>query len=378
MKKSSIMILILVLVSSAFVLLISGCESAQYDSSSFNYELYDNDAVITEYTGEAKRVIVPATIDGYHVFSLGSAFEGNTNVEEIVIEEGITLIGYKAFANCENLRSVSVPSTVQSLGGSAFENSGIRNIVLPEKVTFVGNSCFRGCKSLKYIKAEADEITLDEYSVFNTGIEYMQLKKEPRYYGNTFSEDCPFAYSSLSAFIISIKPLYSFTKFVQPLPAPLKAAVVVLVFFAVIGIIIAVILLVRLILIKTGKDKATIYRKYSSDFYKDIRKDNEKAVSVIYSRPRFFRDNLKYLCALVYFYLFLVGFWVVSDRIFTTGNIILRTLMSLFLMLGIIIAFFVIKRLIQGAKNKYYEKRNRLPKSTIRVRRLGRGHRHDQ
>lgn len=204
MKKSSIMILILVLVSSAFVLLISGCESAQYDSSSFNYELYDNDAVITEYTGEAKRVIVPATIDGYPVFSLGSAFEGNTNVEEIVIEEGITLIGYKAFANCENLRSVSVPSTVQSLGGSAFENSGIRNIVLPEKVTFVGNSCFRGCKSLKYIKAEADEITLDEYSVFNTGIEYMQLKKEPRYYGNTFSEDCPFAYSSLSAFIINV------------------------------------------------------------------------------------------------------------------------------------------------------------------------------
>lgn len=378
MKKKGCIILFLVLVSFMFILLLSSCTDKQFDASSFDYVIEDNHAIITRYMGESASVVVSSTIDGYSVYALEATFEGNKFIEEIVIEDGVCLIGYSTFANCTNLKKVTIPSTIQSLGSYAFENAGIESIILPENVTYVGYSCFRGCESLKYIKAEAPEITLDEYSVYNTGIKYMQLKKEPRYYGNTFSEDCPFAFSSFSAFIIRIKPLYAFTKLVQPLPAPLKAAALILTLFIVIGLILVIIFLIRFLMIKLGKDKATIYRQYSDDFLNSMKKTDEKSVTIIYMRPKFFRDNLKYIRAILYIYLFFVVFWLVSDQLLKSQNVLLRTFLSLFLMLGLIILIFVAKRLVQGIKNKYYEKKNRLPKSTIRIRRLGRGHRHDQ
>lgn len=42
------------------------------------------------------------------------------NVREVVIEEGVTSIGARAFADCSSLRSVSVPATLTSIGTYAF------------------------------------------------------------------------------------------------------------------------------------------------------------------------------------------------------------------------------------------------------------------
>lgn len=377
MRKRRCIILFAVLASVIFVLLLSGCTSKQFDVSSFDYIIEDNHAIITRYTGEAANVVVPSTIDGYPVYSMEAAFEGNIFVEEVVIEDGVCLIGYGTFANCTNLKKVTIPSTIQSIGNHAFENAGIESIVLPENVTYVGYSCFRGCKSLKYIKAESPEITLDEYSVYNTGIEYMQIKKEPLYYGNTFSEDCLFTYSSFAALVLGIKPLNACTKLVKSLPEPLDDVVACLVWFLVTGVILAIIYLIRVLLIILGKDEVARYKQYSEDFLNKMKKNDDKSVTIIYKRPKFFRDNSKYICAILYVYIFFVAIWIV-DQTIKSQNILLGNFLTIFLMVGLIILLLIVRRLAQDVKSKYYEKKNRLPKSTIRIRKLRRGHRRDQ
>ena len=44
----------------------------------------------------------------------------STEVTKVSIPEGITSIGYGAFANCGNLTSITIPSSVTSIGISAF------------------------------------------------------------------------------------------------------------------------------------------------------------------------------------------------------------------------------------------------------------------
>ena len=56
-----------------------------------------------------------------------STFE-NTNLRELVIPEGITTINVFAFGNCNDLVSVTLPSTIISISDSAFQGS--RNINL--------------------------------------------------------------------------------------------------------------------------------------------------------------------------------------------------------------------------------------------------------
>jgi len=61
----------------------------------------------------------------------------------LVIKEGITEIGDKAFADCFNLQSVVIPNSVIKIGDSAFEFcKNITEIDIPDQVTEIGESAF--------------------------------------------------------------------------------------------------------------------------------------------------------------------------------------------------------------------------------------------
>ena len=53
----------------------------------------------------------------------------------LVIPDGVTGIGFEAFAECENLRSVIIPDTVTEIGGKAFFGcTGLTSISIPDHV----------------------------------------------------------------------------------------------------------------------------------------------------------------------------------------------------------------------------------------------------
>lgn len=93
---------------------------------------------------------IPSTvkeIDNY-------AFRGFSALASMDIPQGVEIIGYKTFADCENLKKVNFePNAVlSSVVESAFSNcTSLESIDLPASVRSIGSYAFEGCRGLKSI-----------------------------------------------------------------------------------------------------------------------------------------------------------------------------------------------------------------------------------
>lgn len=64
-------------------------------------------------------------------------------VTEVVIPEGVTRIGDKAFFGCERLASITIPDGVTGIGKNAFYGcKSLTSITIPESVTSIGGGAF--------------------------------------------------------------------------------------------------------------------------------------------------------------------------------------------------------------------------------------------
>ena len=63
-------------------------------------------------------------------------------IKKVVINDGVTNIGDRAFYDCPYLRSVNISNSVTSIGDYAFAKSGVRSITIPNSVTSIGNDAF--------------------------------------------------------------------------------------------------------------------------------------------------------------------------------------------------------------------------------------------
>lgn len=89
-------------------------------------------------------------------------------ISSVMIEEGVTSIGNRAFSHCDSLRSISIPKTVTRIGDSAFSGCyKLTKLVLRGTVTSIGNYAFANCEQL--VKAILpDSITsIGDYAFLN-------------------------------------------------------------------------------------------------------------------------------------------------------------------------------------------------------------------
>lgn len=72
-----------------------------------------------------------------------------SDIESIVIPEGIREIRSSAFWGCKKLTSVTFPSTLSRIGKAAFENCvSLKDVYLPENVSSIGSGCFNECNRI--------------------------------------------------------------------------------------------------------------------------------------------------------------------------------------------------------------------------------------
>lgn len=75
----------------------------------------------------------------------------------------VTNIGTSAFESCNNLTSVTIPSTVTAIGDNAFSLcKTLIKVNIPESVTSIGNSSFADCYNLRDIEIPASVETIAE------------------------------------------------------------------------------------------------------------------------------------------------------------------------------------------------------------------------
>ena len=71
------------------------------------------------------------------------------SITSVIISNGVTRIGYYAFAGCTSLTTVTIPNSVTIIGYSAFYNcSSLTSVTIPNSVTSIETGVFSGCSSL--------------------------------------------------------------------------------------------------------------------------------------------------------------------------------------------------------------------------------------
>ena len=143
-------------------------------NSTYSYVIEDDGTVtITDYSGTDTDIVIPQSIDGKMVTSIGdSAFYRCSDLTSITIPEGVTSIGNYAFYDCNGLTSISIPEGVTSIGWGAFYNcSGLTSISIPEGVTSIGNCAFSDCSGLTTIKVDSNNKKYDSRNNCNAIID---------------------------------------------------------------------------------------------------------------------------------------------------------------------------------------------------------------
>ncbi|MGN0551400.1 MAG: leucine-rich repeat protein [Acutalibacteraceae bacterium] len=196
-------------------------EQAGLTYGDYEYKVLDDGTVeITEYKGSTANLTIASSIAGRRVTRIATeAFRGNANIANVVIPDSIKFLGYRAFAdcsrlatltigsgvkelgtswsdaqtfiNCKSLRkvtiksganpigvgsfagcssliSINIPSSVLTIGDSAFENcSALSAIAIPGSVKTIGNSAFAGCKSITSLSISYGVTSIGSNAFYN-------------------------------------------------------------------------------------------------------------------------------------------------------------------------------------------------------------------
>jgi hypothetical protein len=116
------------------------------------YEIKDDEVTITDFNTRASgELIIPASIEGKLVTSIGrKAFSDCYNLTSITIPDSVTSIGELAFAH-SRMTSITIGNGVTSIGRYAFGYAGMISITIGNSVTSIGEWAFSDCPNLTSI-----------------------------------------------------------------------------------------------------------------------------------------------------------------------------------------------------------------------------------
>ncbi|MBN2108450.1 MAG: leucine-rich repeat domain-containing protein [Deltaproteobacteria bacterium] len=143
------------------------CYTAGIQSGDFVFDADNGKVRIVKYIGSGGAVVIPDTIEGMPVNSIGggttngsafvppqpwSAFLGCDGLTNVTIPNSVTGIGDYAFNGCTGLTSVSIPGSVTSIGKQVFQNcTGLISATISDGVTTIASGMFDNCTGLTIV-----------------------------------------------------------------------------------------------------------------------------------------------------------------------------------------------------------------------------------
>lgn len=135
-------------------------------NNNFEYEIYNENVIITKYTGGLTEVTIPDTVEGFPVKEIGFyAFEAQP-ITSVAIPESVAVIGEGAFIDCASLGSIRLPSALKTIEMGAFAGcSALTEMTIPAGVKEIKRGAFAGCGSMKSLVIESSELGYGEWGI---------------------------------------------------------------------------------------------------------------------------------------------------------------------------------------------------------------------
>ena len=107
---------------------------------------------------------------------------GRYDIKRIIIGNGITTLGGRAFAGCSALTSVTISNSVTTIGEAAFHYcSALTSITIPNSVTEIGYSAFAGCSALTSVTIPNSVTKIGGSAFFNCIYNHRTTKTNQKY-----------------------------------------------------------------------------------------------------------------------------------------------------------------------------------------------------
>ena len=110
----------------------------------------DDNLLTWEFAADTKTLTISGegTLNSNYTFGL----EAPSNIQTLLIQNGVTSLGNSAFANEENIVSLSLPNGLTAIGDSTFINcKKLKKLTIPSSVTTIGKNAFANGNRLETI-----------------------------------------------------------------------------------------------------------------------------------------------------------------------------------------------------------------------------------
>ena len=112
-------------------------------------------------------------------------------ITAVVVDEGVTRIGNKAFIGLENATYVTLPATLETIGDNAFQGCGFEKIVIPDGVKEIGMQALKGCTDLTELELPSTlEIVPDSLCSGCTSLKTVSLSEGTKIIGDSAFSFC--------------------------------------------------------------------------------------------------------------------------------------------------------------------------------------------
>lgn len=122
---------------------------------------------VTDTTKKTVKIVRPQMFDNTKLILPSGSLSIPASVKFKNVLYGVTAIGDNAFSDAEQLRSVTIPSSVSFIGKEAFsECHNLTSIIFPALKPIMGKDVFEGCRSVSDISfgSEWKSIELERFA----------------------------------------------------------------------------------------------------------------------------------------------------------------------------------------------------------------------
>lgn len=191
---------IVFLLSVAMLLALGGCsrtgDDSEIDGDFAFYDLGNGEygvAIAESAKERVQSLVLPETYHEKPVTSIiEEGFADCANLKKVTIPTGITKISQFAFSNCYALEEINISDTVAEIGNYAFSGcKSLENVTIPNSVKAMGTHVFSFCKNLTQIAILEGLQAIEAYAFYDcTSLESIVIPDSVKKIGQSAFENC--------------------------------------------------------------------------------------------------------------------------------------------------------------------------------------------